>query len=173
MVAAFLRQVVHRQEAQPLALTLALNERWKAPSRFRRLDAVMTPFMSTSKKSNAALSSSSHTRIPPLAFFGTYVRACVFVNIKYKRVYQQKVEQFQGATYLILGGQMCGCCHHHDVPVGPPATPSWMNAAIVFFGRRGTTTTRTYGYSIPLSLFHPLANYNPPSPRAVGSEMTK
>lgn len=55
-----------------LARTLALNERWKAPSRFRRLEAVMTPFISTSKNSNAAFSSSSETRIPPLVFFGTF-----------------------------------------------------------------------------------------------------
>lgn len=52
--------------------TLALNERWKAPSRFRKAPAVMTPLPSTSKKSNAALSSCSRTNIPPLAFFGTW-----------------------------------------------------------------------------------------------------
>lgn len=52
-------------------LTLALNERWKAPNRFRRVDAVMSPFPSTSKKSKAALISASQTSIPPREFFGT------------------------------------------------------------------------------------------------------
>lgn len=52
-------------------LTLALMFRWKIPSRFRNVEALIVPFPSTSKNSKAVLISFSCTRTPPLAFFGT------------------------------------------------------------------------------------------------------
>lgn len=56
-----------------LSLTLALMFRWKAPSRFRKVDALIAPFPSTSKNSKAALISSSRTKTPPFAFCGTCI----------------------------------------------------------------------------------------------------
>lgn len=56
----------------PLKLTRALTFRWKAPSRLRKVEALITPLPSTSKNSNAALISSSLTRIPPRAFVSVF-----------------------------------------------------------------------------------------------------